>query len=293
MSNVRSGGVPRAHPERGSGVLLEGRVALVTGAGSGIGRATALRFSAEGATVFVNDVTDEAARRTVDEIEGPEPAYAVAADVSDSAAVDAMVAEVEARTGRIDVLVNVAGIPWSGAGEGERFNETLEAMMGEMAAGGPPSTRWDMLTHITDESFTRMLAVHLCGSFYTIRAAAPGMMRRESGSIVNFASGAAVTPMPGSPHYSAAKAGVLGMTRSLAGELGAYGIRVNAVAPGAVLTPMTATLPPAFTASAVLQYPLGRAAQPEEIASVVLFLAADESSYMTGQTLEPNGGMHM
>ncbi len=274
-------------------MLLRDKVALVTGAGSGIGRATAMRFAAEGATVFVNDVTVERAQGTVDEIGRDAAAYAFGADVSDSAAVDAMVAAVEARCGRLDVLVNVAGIPWGGPGESERFNSTLEQMMEEMASGQPPTTRWDMLTHITDESFTRMLAVHLCGSFFTIRAAAPIMMRQESGSIVSFASGAAVTPMPGSPHYSAAKAGVLGMTRSLAAELGPYGIRVNAVAPGAVETPMTAILPPAFTASAVLQYPLGRVAQPDEIASVVLFLACDESSYMTGQTLEPNGGMHM
>jgi 3-oxoacyl-[acyl-carrier protein] reductase len=274
-------------------VLLEGKVALVTGGGSGIGRSTALRLAQEGASVFVNDVTEERARGTVDEIAGPAPAYAIGADVSDSAAVNAMVAEAEARAGRLDVLVNVAGIPWGGPGEGERFNETLESMMAEMAAGGPTRTRWDMLSHITDESFGRMLAVHLCGSFYTIRAAAPGMMRRESGSIVNFASGAAVSPMPGSPHYSAAKAGVLGMTRSMAAELGAYRIRVNAVAPGPVETPMTALLPPMFTASAAAQYALQRVAQPDEIASVVLFLASEESSFMTGQTLEPNGGMHM
>src|SRR5581483_9803018 len=208
-------------------------------------------------------------------------------------AVNAMVAAAESRCGHVDVLVNVAGIPWGGPGESERFNATLEAMMLEMAAGGPPTTRWDMLCHITDESFARMLAVHLCGTFYTIRAAAPGMMRREAGAIVNFASGAAVSPMPGSPHYSAAKAGVLGMTRSMAAELGPYGIRVNAVAPGPVETPMTAILPPAFMAAAAAQYALQRVAQPEEIASVVLFLASEESSFMTGQTLEPNGGMHM
>jgi 3-oxoacyl-[acyl-carrier protein] reductase len=138
-----------------------------------------------------------------------------------------------------------------------------------------------------------MLAVHLFGTVYSTRAAACRMMQQGSGSIVNFGSGAAVMGFPGSAHYAAAKAGILGMTRAAAVELGGWGVRVNAICPGAVDTPMLANLPPAFTAMGVGQSPLGRMAAPEEIASVVLFLASDDSSYCTGQTLEPNGGMHM
>jgi NAD(P)-dependent dehydrogenase (short-subunit alcohol dehydrogenase family) len=206
--------------------------------------------------------------------------------------VNAMVAEAEARAGRLDVLVNVAGIPWGGPGEGERFNATLEAMMAEMAAGGPTRTRWDMLSHITDESFTRMLAVHLCGSFYTIRAAVPGMMRRESGSIVNFASGAAVSPMPGSPHYSAAKAGVLGLAKAMARELGPDGIRVNCVTPGLIQTDITGgKITDEMRREILKGIPLNRLGTAEDVAGVYLFLASDLSAYVTGAVIDVNGGM--
>ncbi len=273
---------------------LQGKVAVVTGAGSGIGRATALVLAAEGAAVVANDVTQERAQATIDELPVDAPrGLAVGADVSDSGAVDAMYAQVDDRYGRVDVAVNVAGIPWGDPDEGARFNRSVDDMVAEMAAGRPPAAKWDFFVNISDESFAHMLAVHLFGTFYCTRAAARRMMQQGSGSIVNFGSGAAVMGFPGSAHYSAAKAGILGLTRAAATELGGWGVRVNAICPGAVDTPMLANLPPAFTAMGVARSPLGRMAAPEEIASVALFLACDDSSYCTGQTLEPNGGMHM
>ncbi|HEX6310005.1 MAG TPA: SDR family NAD(P)-dependent oxidoreductase [Acidimicrobiia bacterium] len=270
---------------------FEGKVVLVTGAGSGLGRATAHRLVAEGAAVVVNDLTRDRAEATAVELDGE--AHAIGADVADRSAVDAMFAEAIDRYGRVDGVANVAGIPFGAEGELERFADTIDAIAAEMAAGRPPSTRWDFFVNISDESFERMLRVHLFGTFYSTRAAARLMMEEGAGAIVNCASGAAVTGFPASAHYAAAKAGILGLTRAAATELGAWGVRVNAVAPGAMDTPMLAAAPPAFVAAGTAQTPLGRMADPGEVAAVVAFLLSDDASYMTGQTVEPNGGMHM
>jgi len=271
---------------------FDGKVFLVTGAGSGMGRASAHRLVAEGARVVVNDITHERAEATAAELDGG--AHAIGADVSDCDAVEAMFAETIDRYGRIDGVANVAGIPFGAEGELERFGATIDSMMAEIAAGSPPTTRWDFFVNISNESFEKMLRVHLFGTFYSTRAAARIMMHQEGGgAIVNFASGAAVMGFPASAHYAAAKSGILGLTRAAAFELGAWGVRVNAVAPGAVDTPMLADAPPAFVAAGVAQNPIARMADPGEIAGVVAFLLSDDASYMTGQTLEPNGGMHM
>ena len=270
---------------------FEDKVALVTGAGSGMGRACAHRLVAEGATVVVNDITLERAEVTVAELDGK--GHPIGADVADAAAVESMYSEAMERYGRLDAVANLAGINFSGPGELERFTATVDAMTADMMAGRPATTRWDFFVNITDESFERMLRVHLFGTFFSTRAAARIMMLQGSGAIVNCASGAAVMAFPASGHYSAAKAGILGMTRAAAIELGAWGIRVNAIAPGAVDTPMLADAPPAFVTAGVAQTPLGRMADPSEVASVAAFLLSGDASYMTGQTLEPNGGMHM
>jgi 3-oxoacyl-[acyl-carrier protein] reductase len=272
---------------------FEDKVVLITGAGSGMGRASAHRLVEEGATVVVNDLTQERADATVAELQHGR-ALGIGADVSDPAAVEAMFATTMERYGRLDGVANVAGIPFGGEGEIERFSATIDEMMAEMAAGKPPTTRWDFFVSITDESFEKMLRVHLFGTFYSTRAAARIMMNQAGGgAIVNFASGAAVAGFPASAHYSAAKAGILGLTRAAAFELGAWGVRVNAIAPGAVDTPMLADAPPAFVAMGTAQQPIARMADPSEVASVVAFILSDDASYMTGQTLEPNGGMHM
>jgi 3-oxoacyl-[acyl-carrier protein] reductase len=273
---------------------LDGKVALVTGAGSGIGRATALLYANEGARVAVNDLTDERAQQTVDELPVSAEGLAVGTDVSDSAQVAGMFAAIEERFGRLDVLVNTAGVPLGSVEERLRFEAKIAETMSVMAAGGSPGdVQWDFIRNVTDESFAHVVGVHLFGSFYCMRAAIDPMSRERSGTIVNFGSGAALMAFPASVHYSAAKAGILGMTRAAALELGPLGIRVNAICPGATDTPMIASAPAVFTEMSVAQLPLPRMAAPEEIASVALFLACDDSSYMTGQTVEVNGGLHM
>jgi 3-oxoacyl-[acyl-carrier protein] reductase len=273
---------------------LEGRVALVTGGGSGIGAAIARRFAAEGATVVVNDLTVERGQETVDSFEGGALAgRAVAADVSDVDAVRAMFAEIDEAYGRIDVLVNNAGIGEGSPEELSSVNETAEALAADMAAGRAPSAVFDFTRHVTDESFTRMIGIHLGGCFYCTRSALQMMMPKRSGSIVNISSAGGQAGQPVFTHYSGAKAGILGFTRATATECGPFGIRVNAIAPGAIDTPLGAKLSRAFVNGLVAQAPIPRLGKPEELAATALFLASDESSFITGQTFGVNGGVVM
>ncbi len=267
---------------------LQDRVALVTGGGSGIGEAISRRFASEGATVVVNDLSLERAAAVADELPG---AHALAADVADSAAVSAMFGDLAGRLGRLDVLVNNAGIGYGNREEIDRFNEQAEALLDAMATGVPPSDPWDFTPHISDESWHRLIDVHLSGTFYCIRAALPLM--RTGGSIVNMSSVGAMLGQPGLPHYSAAKAGILGLTRAIAGEVGPRGIRVNAILPGPILTPLAEAFSPKLHGMLVRGVPMGRPGQPDEVAATALFLASDESSYVTGQSISPGGGILM
>jgi len=277
----------------GSGAL-EGRVALVTGSGSGIGAAIARRFAAEGATVFVNDLTVERAARTVDSFDGSWPhGQPVGADVSDPDAVRAMFAHVRDAQGRLDVLVNNAGIGEGSQDELDYVNHVADTLAGDMAAGRPPSVVFDFTRRVTDESFRRMIGVHLGGCFFCTRAALEMMIPQGKGSIVNIASAAAISGQPVFTHYSAAKAGILGLTRAIAVEGGPHGVRVNAIAPGAVDTPMGAKLNRSFVQALIAQAPIGRLGTPDELAATALYLASDASSYVTGQTLGVNGGVVM
>ena len=269
---------------------LRGSVALVTGGGSGLGEAISRRFAAEGATVVVNDVTLDRAELVARDLD--QPGEAVAADVSDSGAVNTMFAEVADRHGRLDVLVNNAGIGFGEQHEIDRFNEQGEAVVDAIMSGSPPpADPWDATPHITDASWRRMIDVHLSGTFYCTRAAL-GMMGRGA-SIVNMSSVGAVLGQPGLPHYAAAKAGILGLTRSIAGEVAPRGIRVNAILPGPILTPLAEAFSPKLHAMLVSGVPMGRPGMPDEVAATALFLASDESSYLTGQSLSPGGGIHM
>lgn len=270
---------------------LEGKLAAVTGGGSGIGRAICRRFAAEGAKVAVLDVHVAAAQNTVKELGS---GIAVHADVSDSAAVDAAFEQIERDLGPLDVLVNNAGT--IGAAHMARV-APLTQIQREEAAVGRVVTPLDALVRLTDEEWRRMLAIHLDGTFYCSRAAVRAMAARGSGSIVNMASVCGIEGCAGHPHYSAAKAAILGFTRSCAKELIVQGIRMNALAPGFIDTsvPRDPDAPPqgvdANRRSMVASTPAGRLGTPDEVAAAAAFLASDESSYFVGATLSPNGGL--
>jgi 3-oxoacyl-[acyl-carrier protein] reductase len=264
---------------------LEGKVAVVTGGGSGIGEATCLRLARDGARVAVLDINLDAAELTAG-LAGD--GMAVQADVSDGGAVDGALANVEAEVGPVDVWVNNAGIP----GSAEQVNARVEQQIADLSAGRPVSTSLDALVELTDDEWRRMMAVHLDGTFYGTRAAARSMAVRGSGSIINIASICGIEGCTGFPHYSAAKGGILSFTRSVAKELIQQGVRVNAIAPGFIETPMVAaSMSETLKAATIMQTPLGRLGRPEEIAATVAFLAGDDASFFVGETVSPNGGV--
>lgn len=263
---------------------LEGRVALVTGGGSGIGEAICRAMAAEGATVAVLDVRRGPAERVAADLDR---GLALSADVTDSAAVDAAVERVVSELGRLDVLVNNAGIATSG--EHQRNVPRFEAALAAAAEGRQPEPL-QTTVNLTDEEWRRMVATHLDGTFFCTRAALRPMTASGSGSIVNIASICGIQGCTGSPHYSAAKAGILGFTRAVAKEVIGQGVRVNAVAPGYIDTPLLDVMTEPIRAATVMQIPLGRMGRVEEIAATVVFLASDDSSFFVGETLSPNGG---
>jgi 3-oxoacyl-[acyl-carrier protein] reductase len=244
--------------------LLDGQVAIVTGASRGIGRATALQLAAQGAKVAVNYASSSgAADAVVNEIKaaGGE-AIAIGADVSQAEAVDQLVTAVMNQWGRIDVLVNNAGI-----------------------------TKDTLLLRMKLEDWQAVIDLNLTGVFLCTRAISKIMLKQKSGRIINITSVAGQMGNPGQANYSAAKAGVIGFTKTVAKELSSRGITVNAVAPGFIATDMTNDL----KAEGILQFiPLGRYGQPEEVAGMIRFLAADPAAaYITGQTFNVDGGMVM
>jgi len=272
-------------PARAGGMRLEGKIAAVTGGGAGIGEAICARFAAEGATVAALDIALPGAQQTIDAIGG---GLALEADVSDSAAVERALAEVERDLGPLDILVNNAGAV--GLDHVRRVSPLLDRQREELAAGGV-RTPLDALVRITDEEWRRLLAVHLDGTFYCTRAAVRSMAPRGAGVIVNMASICGIEGCTGHPHYSAAKAGILGFTRSAAKELIVQGIRINAVAPGFVDTSRLKGALDAGRRGQVARTPAGRLGTPEEIAATVAFLASDDAAFYVGATLSPNGGL--
>jgi 3-oxoacyl-[acyl-carrier protein] reductase len=269
---------------------LEGRIALVTGGGAGIGAAICRRFRAEGANLVVNDLDGARAERVAAEVGGTP----VAADVADAAAVARMLEAVRAQHGRLDVLVNNAGISGLEA-DPARARELAEKsvrQIQERMTQGRITTHLDVTVSLTDAEWRRMLAVHLDGTFFCTRAALRLMSDGEGGAIINMGSIMGTAGGAGAPHYSAAKAGILGLTRALARELATRGIRVNAIAPGWIETEMTARLAP-MRALLEGQTPLGRLGSVDDVAWAAVYLASSESAFVTGQVLSPNGGWHM
>ena len=262
---------------------LDSRVAVVTGGGSGIGEAIVLRLAEEGARLAVLDVNPDAAGITAGVVGG----LGIHADVTDGSSVERALAETEAALGPVDVWVNNAGI--AAVANAERIADRVQRQLDE-ASEGAVTTPLDALVRLPDDEWRRMLAVHLDGTFHGTRAAARSMAPRGKGAIVNIASICGLEGCVGHPHYSAAKAGILGFTRAVAKELIVQGIRVNAVAPGFVETG-TRALTESERARIASRTPIGRHGRPPEIAAAVAFLASDDASFFVGETVSPNGGI--
>ncbi|MCY9508522.1 3-oxoacyl-[acyl-carrier-protein] reductase [Paenibacillus larvae] len=246
--------------------MLTGKVALVTGATRGIGRAIALCLAEAGADVAVNYAGNEqAAAEVVQQIEAMgRKAAMMRADVSKAQEADQLVKDTLEQLGKLDILVNNAGI-----------------------------TRDNLIMRMKEEEFDTVIATNLKGVFNCVKAATRPMMKQRSGRIINISSVVGVLGNPGQANYVAAKAGVIGLTKAAARELASRGITVNAVAPGFIETDMTDQLPEDVKAKMLEDIPLAKLGQPEDVAKTVLFLASADSSYMTGQTLHVDGGMYM
>ncbi|MFT9398704.1 3-oxoacyl-[acyl-carrier-protein] reductase [Acetobacter sp.] len=243
---------------------LDGKVALVTGASGGIGGAIAATLHAQGAHVVLSGTRENALQEQVKALGGERVDYVVA-NLSNPAEADALIAKAEEKAGApVDILVNNAGL-----------------------------TRDMLALRMKDEDWDQVLNVDLSSPFRLCRAALKGMLRRRAGRIVNIASVVGATGNAGQANYSAAKAGMVGMSKSLAQEAGSRGVTVNVVAPGFIVTPMTDVLPDAQKEKLQSQIPLGRLGKPEDIAAAVLYLCSDEAGWVTGSTLHVNGGMAM
>lgn len=246
--------------------LLEGKVALITGAARGIGKAIALKYAAQGCDIAFTDlVIDENGKKTEEEI----AAFGVkvkgyASNAADFEACHNVVAEIVKDFGHLDILVNNAGI-------------TKDGLMMRMSEG-----QWDAV-----------IGVNLKSAFNFIHAVTPVMMRQRSGSIINMASVVGVHGNAGQCNYSASKAGMIGLAKSIAQELGSRGVRANAIAPGFIITDMTAQLSEGIRKEWCNKIPLRRGGTPEDVADIAVFLGSDMSSYVTGQVIQVDGGMNM
>jgi NAD(P)-dependent dehydrogenase (short-subunit alcohol dehydrogenase family) len=267
---------------------LQDRVAVVTGGGSGIGEWICRRFDEEGAHVVVLDIRGDAAALTAGLMKNEAASYEV--DVTDSAQVNRAIEDVVERLGRVDVLVNNAGIV--GGDESIRNADRLTQRLREVKTTGQVSTPLEATVHITDDQFRLMMETHVFGAFYCIRAVLPIMVAQRSGSIVNIGSRCGQEGCVVTPHYSTAKGALHALTRVVALDVAESGVRVNGIAPGFVETPLNDFLSQEALDAAVAATPIGRQGRPSEIADAAVFLASDESSFIVGQMIAPNGGMN-
>jgi 3-oxoacyl-[acyl-carrier protein] reductase len=245
---------------------LSGKVALVTGSARGIGKIIVERFAAEGAVVILSDVTNEAAAaETLAGIIGAGGKGMVEMfDVSDATQVDAAVQRIVSEQGRIDILVNNAGI-----------------------------TRDNLLMRLPEDDFDAVVRTNLKGTFLLTKFVSRHMIKQRSGRIINMSSVVGQMGNAGQSNYSAAKAGIIGFTKSMARELASRGVTVNAIAPGFIMTAMTEALPENVRQAFLAQIPLGRFGNPEDVAGLAAYLASDGAGYVTGQVIGINGGLYM
>lgn len=246
--------------------MLEGKIALVTGASRGIGKEIAISLALEGATVIVNYLGSEAKAKEVVQFieENGGKAKAYGCNVAEFEAAEAMIKDIVKEFGRLDILVNNAGI-----------------------------TKDELIMKMKEEDFDRVLATNLKGTFNTMKHVSRQMLKQRGGRIINFSSVSGVMGNAGQANYCASKAGIIGLTKSMARELASRNILVNAVAPGFIETDMTEVMGEAVKEEMKKQIPLGRAGSAKEVADVVVFLASDKASYITGQVINVNGGMYM
>jgi 3-oxoacyl-[acyl-carrier protein] reductase len=240
---------------------LDGKVALVTGGSRGIGAAISRELGKAGARVAVNF---RSGREAADEVAAEIGGLALQADVSNPEEVQALVERVEGELGDIDALVNNAGV-----------------------------TRDTLIARMTDDDWQMVIDTNLRGTFNTSRAVSRKMLRRRAGSIVNLSSVVGVHGNPGQANYAASKAGIIGLTKALARELGSRGVRVNAIAPGYISTELTDVLPEEARGLILQNTPLGRLGEPEDVAGAVRFLCSDEAAFITGEVLLVDGGLGM
>ncbi len=247
-------------------MLLENKTALITGAAKGIGKAIALKFASEGASIAFTYLTSkEAAMETKREIEAyGVRAMAIASDASNFEGTAKVVEQVLSEYSRIDILVNNAGI-----------------------------TRDGLMMRMNEDQWDAVIQANLKGAFNFIHAVTPSMLRNRAGSIINISSVVGIRGNAGQSNYSASKAGLIGLAKSIAQEVGSRGIRVNVVAPGFIMTDMTSNIPPETIKAWEAGIPLRRGGTPEDVAKVCLFLASDLASYVTGQVIAVDGGMAM
>lgn len=273
---------------------LHNKVAIVTGAAQGIGQAIALRLAGEGAAVGVADMSLDALSDTVRLIEaegGRVAAYVC--DVTDSQSVAQLFDRVVTAFGPLDILVNNAGIGTAPNDGFDLYQQRMAERNAQLAAGQPATVYADHITDMHDDGWQKVVNVNLNGAFYCCREAVRCMATdNRAGSIINIASTSAVSG-EGGVHYCASKAAILGLTKSLAMEVAARNIRVNAICPGPTNTPIMANISEEWRQAMVAAIPLGRMGEPVEIANTALFLASDESSSFTGQTLMANLGTYL
>ena len=244
---------------------LAGKIALITGAAQGIGKAIALLFAKNGADIIVADIFLEKAQETAKEIEAiGQKAMAIKVDVANPKEIEQMVQSILERFGQIDILINNAGI-----------------------------TRDKLILRMTEEEWDAVLDINLKGTFLCTRAVIRHMAKRRFGKIVNIASVVGLMGNAGQANYSASKAGVIGLTKTLAREFAQRGIHVNAIAPGYIETPMTDAIPEKAKEEMKRMIPMERLGRPEDVAEGALFLVSEASSYITGQILNINGGLYM